>query len=351
MPRVVIGLLALLSTGLPLSPFSPASRSLPPVVREADKHKGMSYVHAWRRAERRGYGSERSEASLERLRTLGVSWVSITPFGFQRTPQDTSIRWGGSRISESDERLRAVTRQAHALGLRVMLKPHVWLRPPDWVGLIEHRSERAWQTWFDAYAAFILHYARLAEETEVDALCIGNELARTTYREEDWRRVIGEIREVYAGPMTYGAVTEEVHDVPFWDALDYIGLSAYYPLVEAREPTRAALVQAWQPIVADLAALSGRWQKPIVFTELGYRSADFGAWRHWEITADAPTNLASQANAYAAFFETVWPQPWFAGVYWWKWFSFLEDGGPTDNDFTPRRKPAENAIAAGYGGH
>ncbi len=278
-----------------------------------------------------------------------MSWISITPFGFQRAPGDTTFRWGGEGFSETDDRLEAVTRQAHARGLRVMLKPHIWLRPPDWVGLIEHGSETDWRLWFSAYEEFILHYARLASETGMEALCIGNELARTTHREADWRRNIRRVRSEYDGIVTYGAHHDEVWDVPFWDTLDYIGVSAYYPLVDAPEPTRPSLARAWGPILEELSALSDRWDRKVLFTELGYRSAAHGAWRHWEIEPDAPVNLGTQANAYAAFFDAVWPQPWFAGVYWWKWFSFLDDGGPTDNDFTPRNKPAETALAAGYG--
>jgi hypothetical protein len=64
---------------------------------------------------------------------------------------------------------------------------------------------------------------------------------------------------------------------------------------------------------------------------------------------DAPVNLQVQADAYAAFFETVWRQPWFGGVYWWKWFSDPDDGGTENNDYTPRRKPAELVLQQYFG--
>jgi hypothetical protein len=308
----------------------------------------MSYAHAMRRGE--GYGSEASGQSLRRLKALGVTWISITPFGFQRRAQDATFRWfrGTAGFGESDDRLVGVTRQAHALGLKVMLKPHLWLRPPDWPGSIEPQGAEGWPQWFRTYREFILHYAILARMTGIDAFCLGNELEKTTGREREWRAIIAAVRAAYPGPLTYGAAFEEVFRVPFWDALDFIGVSAYYPLLLERSPGRAALAAAWKPVVDKLAGLSASQNRKIVFTELGYRSADFGAWKHWEITSSAPVNLPLQADAYAAFFEAVWPREWMAGVYWWKWFSHTGHSGPDSNDYELENKPAENIVRQYY---
>ena len=182
----------------------------------------------------------------------------------------------------------------------------------------------------------------------MDAFCLGNELEKTTGREREWRAIIAAVRTAYRGPLTYGASFDEVFRVPFWDALDFIGVSAYFPLVPARSPDRAALAGAWRPIEDKLAALSAARARKVVFTELGYRSADFGAWKHWEIPRSAPVNLAVQADAYAAFFEEVWPREWMAGVYWWKWFSHAGHGGPENNDYELENKPAEEIVMHYY---
>jgi hypothetical protein len=323
---------------------SPLSRD----VFGGGKHRGMSYAHAYRG---RGYGSEASAESLGRLRGLGVEWISITPFGFQRRPTDPEIAWvgrGGRGIAETDDRLRRVTEQARALGMRVMLKPHLWLRPPNWPGTVAMADEAGWVAWFHDYREFVLHYARLAQEAGIESFCVGNELEKTSSREKEWRELIRAVRGVYGGAVTYGATFSEVESVAFWDDLDFIGVSAYFPLVDARSPSRDALVAAWRPVRERLAALAGRWDRKVVFTELGYRSADFGAWRHWEVRGDAPVNLPLQADAYAAFFEAVWPEPWFAGVYWWKWFSYPGHSGPQSNDYELEGKPAEVVVAEYY---
>ena len=343
---VVLGLLVLTgSTPVQPSPGGPTVGG--PTV--PTKHHGIAFEHAWgRRAASRGYGTTASGDSLSRLQTLGVNWISVIPFGFQRTPSDTAIRWGGARFSETDERLRAVAVQAQERGISVMLKPHVWLRPPAWIGMVAPKTEADWATWFGSYRSFILHYAALARDTGIEALCIGNELKGTTHREQEWRDLIAEIRDVYDGVLTYGAHADEVWTLPFWDALDYIGVSAYFALADKPSPTRSEMVAAWEPHVDRLARLAARWDRPVLFTELGYRSVDFAAQFPWKFDGTTPVNLQLQADAYTAFFEAVWPKPWFAGVHWWKWRSSLDDGGADNDDFTPRSKPAEEVLRQFY---
>jgi len=278
----------------------------------------------------RNYGSAASLESLKKLKSLGVNWISIMPFGFSRGGE---LRWGGERSWENDASLRVATKQAHELGIKVLLKPHVW---------------GGGEPSMADYERFVEHYATLARDAGIDAFSIGNEQKRTSRQfEGDWRRIIAKARAIYKGPITYGANFDEVFDVPFWDALDWIGVSAYFPLVDAPSPTREELVRAWQPIIQRLATLSARWKKPIVFTEIGYRSCAGAAWKQWEIPRDAPADLATQTAAYEAFFEAVWPQPWLAGAYPWKWFSF-PNHAMTQNDYEIEGKPAEAVIRRAY---
>ncbi|HEX2833641.1 MAG TPA: hypothetical protein VHW00_11530 [Thermoanaerobaculia bacterium] len=292
------------------------------------KQHGLSYAAANPRLGT--YGSEASAASLKNARALGADWISVTPFGFQRPGEP--LRSGGW---ENDDAVKATIAQAHALGIRVLLKPHVWIRGG---GAIDH----------DDYEPFIAQMARLARDANADALCIGNELKLGAKDEARWRTIIARVRETYRGPITYGANFDEVFDVPFWDAVDWIGVSGYFPLVDAPSPDRESLVRAWQPIAAQLEALSTKYQKPVLFTEIGYRSADGAAWRQWEIPRNAPLNLDAQRVAYESFFETIWPRPWVLGAYPWKWFSYPNHSGPTSNDYEFENKPAAEVIRRYY---
>lgn len=312
-----------------------------PAVAPAAKHRGISFAAANPRLGT--YGTPQSEASLDAAKELGVDWISIMPFGFHSgTPE---LRFGSARSWENDESLVAVTRQAHARGLKVMLKLHVWgrgdLRMDSW-------TADDWRAWFEDYGAFVDHYARIARDAKVDAFCIGNEQKVASRHEAEWRGFIARARSTYNGPVTYGANFDEVFDVPFWDALDWIGVSGYFPLDAAATPSRATLVEAWQPVLARLEALSTKHGKPVLFTEIGYRSVDGAAWRQWEIPRDARANLDAQRIAYEAFFETVWPRPWVAGAYPWKWFSYPSHGSADGNDYDFEKKPAAEVIRNAY---
>jgi hypothetical protein len=301
------------------------------------KQRGISYAAANPRLGT--YGTDASAASLKNAHALGADWISVMPFGFQRA--EPSIRNGGY---ETDDSVKATIAQAHALKMRVLMKPHLWIRDDA----MQSYTDEQWQQWFTEYERFIVHFAELARDAHADALCIGNELKHTTKREAQWRAVIKRVRETYSGPITYGANFDEVHHVPFWDALDWIGVSGYFPLVDTPSPDRAALIRAWQPIAADLEALSATTQRPVLFTEIGYRSADGAAWRQWELPRDAPLNLDAQRVAYEAFFETMWPRPWVLGAYPWKWFSYPNHSGPSSNDYEFENKPAADVIRRAY---
>lgn len=319
-----------------------ASCTTQPVVPVVEKQRGMSYAAAFSRERDVRYGSAASAEALQDLKALGVNWISITPFGFHRaTPE---IRFGGERIWETDESLHAVTKQAHDLGIKVLLKPHIWGR-----GELDMTKwqEPEWKTWFEHYARFIEHYAAVARDAKVDAFCIGNEQKVASQREAEWRAMIARVRTIYRGPVTYGANFDEVFDVPFWDALDWIGVSAYFPLVDDPSPDREKLVRAWQPILSRLEGLSIEEKRPIVFTEIGYRSVDGAAWRQWEIPSDAPPNPDAQRMAYEAFFEAVWPQPWLAGAYPWKWHSYRGHVRRA-NDYEIENKPAADVVRRIY---
>lgn len=312
-----------------------------PEVAPAAKHRGMSFAAA---SPRRGtYGSDASAQSLRKLKDLGVDWISLMPFGFHRG--DADLSFGGDRVWETDESLTAATKQAHALGIKVLLKPHVWGRAEQ---RMETWSDAEWRKWFDDYTRFAQHYATIARDAKVDAFCIGNEQKIASRHEQEWRRIIARIRAIYKGPLTYGANFDEVFDIAFWDALDWIGVSGYFPLTPDASPDRATLVRAWQPILAQLEQLATREKKAVLFTEVGYRSAKGAAWRQWEIPRDAASDLDAQRNAYEAFFETVWPKPWVAGAYPWKWFSYPDHGRRDGNDYDLEGKPAEEVVRRGY---
>lgn len=219
------------------------------------------------------------------------------------------------------------------------------------------QTEADWQAWFLSYRTFILHYARLAEKNGMDGLCVGMELHRTAVeREADWRELIEAVRAVYRGKLVYAANWgEEFKSIPFWDALDYIGIQAYFPLTEKSHPSVTDLMAGWIPHVEAMERVQKRFGKPVIFTEIGYRSSVNTAIRPWEWRSSSTgatdrDDLETQVRCYEAFFRTFWEKDWLAGMYLWKWFPNSRDaGGVFDKNFTPQNKPAEGVMRTWYG--
>lgn len=174
-----------------------------------------------------------------------------------------------------DEHLRHAIRQAHQVGLKVMLKPHIWLQDRSdekWRGAIAMRSAENWQRWFISYQRFILHYARLADAEQVELFCVGTELTNSALlHPKEWRQIIAQVRTHYPGPLTYAANWWQEYDrIAFWDALDYIGFNAFFPLSQAANPPLATLRQSAAQIAQEIAQVHRLTGKPVLFTEVGF---------------------------------------------------------------------------------
>ena len=174
-----------------------------------------------------------------------------------------------------------------------------------------------WNSWFSSYQNFIFHYAELAETHCAGQFCIGTELSGTSHREADWREVIAGIRNRYYGPITYASNSGDEMNITWWDAVDCIGVDVYYRLTDKNDPTVEKLKAAWIPYVNQFSNLSTLWTKQIIFTEIGFSSAD-GTNKHpWEYSSEADIDLQEQADCYQATFESIYNQSWLAGFFWW----------------------------------
>jgi hypothetical protein len=250
----------------------------PAATRQPVFQKGMTLA-AWSRD---GYLEPGLDAELRRLRALGVEWIALVPRWFQAERRSTRIE-PHAEWSASDESVRSAIRLARARDLRVFLKPHVDLLSEEgWRGEIAFDAEADWAAWFESYTEFALHWARLAAAEGVELFCAGVELDATRHREADWRRVIRALRAAYAGPLTWAANFDRERDIAWWDALDYAGLDAYFPLAKQGTADPAALRAAWEPRRARLREWAAEIGRPVLFTEIGYRSRAGAAVEPWE---------------------------------------------------------------------
>lgn len=317
----------------------------------AQKQKGVCWV-----ASREKVTGEHFTALVDHH----VNWISQTPFGWQRKADSAAIQFEtkasdgktrGVMWGESDEGIIETTRLAKAKGIKTLLKPHLWVRG-SWPGEISMKSEAEWIQWFSDYEKFILHYAKLAEQQKIEVLCIGTELSKAALKEAQWRVLIQKIRKVYRGKLTYAAnFHNEFEHVKFWDQLDFIGIQAYFPLTTKNNPTLEELNAGWNKHCKIMESVSQKFKKPVVFTEIGYRSTNDAAIEPWvwpqNLSDKAIPSEEVQAVCYEAFFKSVWNKPWMGGVYFWKWYP---SGGRrmAEIDFTPQGKKAQEVLKSNF---
>lgn len=287
---------------------------------------------------------------MHELRQLGTDWAALVPYAFTR-PSEPKVHYnvGGHQWwGERPEGVAAMIGLAHRQGLKVMLKPQIWIMG-KYTGDMTWPSVAAWEAWEADYTRYLMIMARLADSLGVEMLCVGTEWKTSVRaRPQFWSGIIDSVRGVYRGKLTYAANWDDYDDVPFWAKLDYIGVNAYWPLSTAKTPTLAALCRVWHPIVRELGSFAAAQKKPILFTEYGYLSVDSCAWRTWEREGNLgqiARNDAAQAVALDAIWQSFSAEPWWAGGFLWKWFpNGMGHEGFPEKDYSPQGKVGEDVL-------
>ena len=314
-------------------------------------YKGFNFAHEGYRIYN-GYGSNLAYQSLGKLAQIGSNSVAIVPYSYMRNPNEpTPLNLESNPGGENDESVVTAHFNAKKLGMMTLLKPQIWLGR-SWPGDVAMNSEEKWQQFFEYYSDWIIHYALLAEMYEFDAFCIGVEFAKATIqRPEDWRKLIRRIRKLYSGKITYAANWgEEFEQLNFWDELDFIGINCYYPLSEADNPDKKELEKRFDAVLEKVEKVSKQYKKPVVFTEIGFRSVNT-PWKNPHAdAANRPFSEKAQSLCYEVVFEGIHNKDWCDGIFWWKWPSYLSYQGQKNTSFTPNRKMAEGTVEKWFKG-
>lgn len=289
------------------------------------------------------------ENSYTDLKEINATWVAVIPFAFTalespKVNYNKSRQWWG----EKPEGAAKLIQYAKKQNLKVMLKPHVWIRG-TWIGDFELHTEEDWLVWEQEYTNYIMHYANIAALYQVDLFCIGTELKKVVLkRPRFFLSLIKKIKKTYKGKLTYAANWDNMQQVSFWKELDYVGVDAYFPLSNQRQPTVKELNKAWQPIVQELKKLSEFVNKPVLFTEYGFESCDYNAKDTWGSYEKHPENQQAQANAYQSYFDSFYKEKWFAGGFFWKWHLTDRTMRNKTTSFTPQNKQALKVIRENF---
>jgi hypothetical protein len=291
------------------------------------------------------WGSSAMTEALGQIGELGVEWIAIHPYA--RVYRDGTV---GSRPADGVDYLERAVEIIRAAGMQIFWKPHLaYWGSFEWRGEIEFGTdEAAWRRFFDSYREFIVDQARFAQRQGVEIFAVGVEYEKTTYREEEWRRIIKAVREVYDGKLTYAANWDSLDRVPFWDALDWIGVHAYYPLSPEDNPSKEALWRGWDEPLRQLSSLSSTHRDmPIFFAEIGYSRSHSAAREPWlPHLEDDPEALRLRERLIEVALQRLEAQPFVRGVFWWKW---IPGPDPWDRDFSMKDPEARRALASYWG--
>jgi hypothetical protein len=277
---------------------------------------------------------------VDEIRARGATDVLVVVNAVQsnRFASDIELRAGRSPNIATIERTLG---QVRAAGMRAALMPVVRLEARasyEWRGVIAPAD--GLDAWFESYRALVLPLAEMASAHGVERFVVGSELGSLEAYEARWRSLIEEVRARFDGTVTYSANWDRVSEVPFWDALDEVGLTAYFPLGSDVSPD--GLADAWRTPRDEMEALSARTGKPVLVTEVGYASRRDAAKRPWDDATAAELDLEAQRLLYRGFCDAFVDTPNVSGFYVWNWFGF---GGPRDTGFTPRGKPAAAELS------
>ena len=259
--------------------------------------------------------------TLDELRSLGANAFAIHPYA--RISNDGEVTF---RVRDENRHIRVPLEWAQERGMSALLVPHIgyWGSKFSWRGEIKFDNAEEWDRFFTGYQTWIVEMARLAEAHRAAVFCVGLEYTHAQKFEQRWRQIIAAVRAVYSGKITYGANWNDYQTVRFWDAVDYLGVLAYFPLTEAKNPTAEQIAAGWQKRAEEMQRFSrANGDKQILFVEVGYNENARAAAEPWSFEIGGENAAAIQQRCLDAALSLGGKHSWLAGMFLWKWFPEL----------------------------
>ena len=114
-------------------------------------------------------------------------------------------------------------------------------------------------------------------------------------------------------------------EVKFWDALDYIGVLAYFPLTKSTNPSASEIAAAWEKRCRELEKFSKQNGKQFLFAEIGYNESARAAAEPWGFKTGGDHAAEIQERCIDIALGLPAKHQFIAGMYWWKWFPEVPD--------------------------
>jgi len=264
-----------------------------------------------------GFDYDWLESTLRKLREIGFDSVLLTVYLKMDSPNSSYVR--RFEYTPEDDEIRLAISKAREMGFKVLLRVAIYL-DSGWGGDVMPENM---SSWLESYKSYLIRYSRLG----ADGFILGAELCSIDKREE-FRELVKEIRRNYSGILGYSANWGS-EETSFWDLLDFIGIDAYYPVGD------------WDRIHAERIEPLLKYGKPIIFTEIGYRSIKNAHERPWDWKIKSEVDYGEQARLWSLFLEVEAPR--ISGFFHWAEAPWGDDG----TGYSIIGKPAEGVMRRG----
>ena len=138
--------------------------------------------------------------------------------------------------------------------------------------------------------------------------------------------------------ISYNTDKYQEHRVKWWDAVDVISSSGYYPIDD------------WEHQLDRIETVVKHYQKPFFFAEAGCMSVTGSSYvpNNWEIQGNAAPG--EQAEWYETMFAACVKRDWVRGMALWSWGGELypRERALARRDYEIYAKPAEQVVASWY---
>ena len=283
----------------------------------------------------------RESIRLLRERT-GSDHVIFALGALQGNAQSVIVDYKGEHMVSDDE-LVSMADLARSLGMKIIIKPMVNCRNKTWRAHINFfdvdvPGEATWGEWFESYTEYQCHYAEIAEKIKAEMLIVGCEMVQAERRDREWRELIWKVRQIYHGPVSYNTDKYQEDRVSWWDAVDVISSSGYYPM------------NGWDAQLDRIEKVVKTYNKPFFFAEAGCPSLTGSSMMPNNWLHEGEINLREQESYYSMLFEKTAERLWVMGFGFWDWGALLYDekDAMSHPGYGVFGKPAEKVIKSWY---
>lgn len=110
------------------------------------------------------------------IKKVNANYAALMPYGFIRDVSYPEIRFNtkGQWYGEREKGIKQYAKVVQESGVKIMMKPHIWIRRGLFTGNVTMDSEENWSVLENSYTAFILMYAKAAQEIKADLFLYRN---------------------------------------------------------------------------------------------------------------------------------------------------------------------------------